>query len=210
MDPMLPQPDKAPPAKHAEEYLKDEVKSARNGIGGLLLIGHTLCRTVQVFSRVPGSCGGLMLFAWIPAVGAQAYYFQGNLELHGRQDAIDFEWLILAQTVWWSTGLLMTMVGRHRVAESNRGRGVLGSFLPGWSPAAVGMISDAVVGGALTALLFGFDSPAAAGWYQMMLALLLFCHSFEYACRWLIQQRIRAAQRRAQSWRKNVRGTHYL
>ena len=203
--------DKAPPpTKEAEEYLRDEIKSVRNGIGGFLIAGFTVSRTLQIFSRKPGSSGIMLLLAWIPAAFIQHFYFLGCVENYGRTDATPYELLILVQLAMWFCGVLIFLSRNKAPKHRSLGNGLLGKLFPHTAPNKVGIISDAAIGLLLIVLLHALQSPTQAGWYQAITCWTLFCHGCIYLHGWSLRQRVKAAKRRAKHWRKDVRGRHHL
>ena len=205
--------DKQPPQKESEEYLEEEIKSARNGFGGLLIAGFALARTLQVFSRTPGSCGVLLLAAWLAAVAVQAVYFQGHIEKHGVIDATPYHWMLVAQSLPWSVGCLMTVFRSRRrrpIPDRELGRGILSSHLPKLSITAAGVVSDIAIGCVLIVALHLLGSPVQAGWYQVITGWAVFCHSCVFLRGWSYRQRVRAAAKRSKSWRNDVRGRHHV
>lgn len=213
MDSMPPSIDKPPPTKQTEDYLKEEIKSIRNGIGGFLLAGFTVGRTLQVFSRAPGSCGVLLHFAWIVGIFIQGFYFIGHVETHGRVDASPYELLICIQVMLWVIGLIITLrsdVRSKKIDPRYLGRGVLKANFPKANDVLIGVVSDILQG----LLIIGFfnlvGSPVQAGWYKFILVWVLVCHACAYLRGWSYRRRVRSAMKRSASWREDVRGRHEL
>lgn len=206
-------PDRPPPTKQPEEYHEEEMRSLRNGIGGFLIAGITVCRTVQVFSRTPGSAGSILVAAWAAGVLVQGFYFHGHMQLHGRVDLIPFELLIAIQAAWWLLGLVVTFARLYQgsqASDSDLGRGVLTPYFPQLSSNAVGIVSDVSIGLLLAAAFRLFASPVQSNWYLVMVGWLLICHFALFLHRWYLGRRILAAKNRAVGWRDEVRGRHNL
>ncbi|RCS46477.1 hypothetical protein DTL42_16095 [Bremerella cremea] len=206
-------PDRPPPTKQPEEYHEEEIRSIRNGIGGFLIAGFAMGRTLQIFSRSPGSAGSILVAAWAFAVFVQGYYLHGHTQLHGRIDAIPFELLIAAQVVWWLVGLVLTFVHilyRTQARDSDLGRGVLSCYFPRLSTTAAGIVSDVGIGLALAALLRLFASPVQSNWYLIMVGWILICHFAFFLHQWYLRKRVHAAKLRSAGWRTEVRGRRQL
>lgn len=206
-------PDRPPPTKQPEEYHEEEMRSLRNGIGGFLIAGLTVCRTVQVFSRTPGSAGSIFVAAWAAGVLVQGFYFHGHMQLHGRVDLIPFELVIAVQSGWWLLGLLVTFARLYRgnqASDSELGRGALTPYFPQLSSYAVGIVSDVTVGLILAGFFRLFASPVQSNWYLVMVGWLLICHFALFLHQWYLGRRILAAKNRAVGWRDEVRGRHNL
>lgn len=206
-------PDKPPPNKLSDEYLQEEIKSARNGIGGFLIVGFMLGRNIQVFSRLPGTSGLYLVLAWPLAAGLCGFYLHGHAEQFGATDAIPFQWVIVIQSLIWALGLPVTLwrctIGK-RINEQEIGEGFLfrrSQRLTRWT---AGVWSDIVAGAVLVGLLFAFDSPVQAKFYLVVLGWLACCHGCVLFRDLLWKARIRAAKRRANAWHEDVRGRHYL
>lgn len=206
-------PDKPPPSNLSEDYLREEIKSAKNGIGGLLMIGFSVARTIQVFSRVPGTAGVTMLMIWMLGIGLQAAYLIGHEEKFGQVDATECVWLIVAQLGWWTLGAIRELFRTKRqtqIAVNEPGRGVLCRLLPFVSHDMGGAISDVVIGALLVVGLHAVGSPIQAGTYQVILGLTVFCHLCVFGQRLSYRLRVNAARKRARNWKKDVRGRHYV
>lgn len=206
-------PEKAPPSRLTEEYVKEEINSAKNGIGGLLIIGFSVARTIQIFSRVPGTAGVTHLATFFLGSGLQAFYLVGHQQQYGRVDATDFQWLLVAQFACWFVGFAALMVrGRKspRIRPNEAGRGLLSRYLPFLSHDVAGVVSDTLVGAALIGILYAIGSPIQANTYIVILGLTLFCHACVLGQRFSYRQRVRYAQRRAAKWPERVSGRHYL
>lgn len=203
--------DRRPPNKESEEFVKEEIKSARNGIGGFLIAGLTVCRTLQVLSRVPGSSGLYLNLAWVAGATIQGFYLYGHVQKYGRLDAISFEAFLILQYFWWLADVAVRVWFSRKRAASGRlyqGRGV---FFGHWMRDDVaGLASDLVVGLGLILFFRLFACPTLANWYSVILGWTVFCQGFMFARELWIRLRIRAARRRAAYWQKDVRGRHYL
>ncbi|MCA9178415.1 MAG: hypothetical protein KDB14_28335 [Planctomycetales bacterium] len=206
--------DLPPPDKQAQDFLKDEIKSARNGIGAFMILGFSLARSIQVFSRVPGSSGLYFQLAWTIGVALQGFYLAGHVEIHGRVDAVPFEYLLILQGACWLVSFFILAVhwtlSTRPPHDKAMGRGLLTRHLPGLSEQKGGIVSDVAVGGLLIVLLLALRCPVQAACYRFMLGWTLCCHLAIYLRDAQYRWRIRTAHRRAARWRDDVRGRHYL
>lgn len=203
--------DRQPPDKKAEQFLKEEVKSARNGVGGFLIAGLAVCRTLQVFSRVPGTTGLYSQLAWLAGATIQGFYLFGHTEKYGRIDRISFESILTLQYLWWLVGVgIAVWSSRRRTANARLypGRGI---FFAHWMrDDFAGLGSDAVIGIGLIVLFRVFGCPTLANWYSVILGWTVLCHALLFGHELWIRLRIRAAKRRSAYWNKQVRGRHYV
>lgn len=206
-------PDKPPPNKLAEDFLKEEIKSARNGLGGFLIAGFAVSRNIQIFSRQPGTAGLHLILAWPVGAGLCGFYLYGHAEKFGEIDSLHPAWLLALQGIVWAAGVLITIwnsfFGR-RISVQELGEGFLFRTSHRLSRRATGIGSDLVVGTALVAVLFALDSPVQARCYLVILGCLSMCHACVLVRDLLYRLRIRDAKRRAGRWHEDVRGRHYL
>lgn len=206
-------PNRLPSYQESDACPDEAIQSIRNGIGGFLIAGLAIGRTLQVFSRVPGSVGRNLVLAWIVAAFVQGYYMYGHLQLHGRIDALPFELLIAVQTGWWFVGLVLTAGHRFHQTQphnSDLGCGVLSLYFPQLSPITAGIVSDVAVGLALAGLLRLCASPILSNWYLVMVGWILICHFALILYQWYLGKRVQHAKRRSDGWRTEVRGRHSL
>lgn len=206
-------PNKPPPTGTPEDYHREEIKSAKTGVAILLIIGFGMARTIQVFSRWPGTSGVVMMLLWPAGLVVEGTYLLQHLEEYGRIDATDCRDLIAAQFAVYAVGLVVRLF-RHRDAptinQHDPGRGVLCWMLPFASHDVGGAISDLVVGATLIGIFHALGSPIQAGTYQVILGLTVFCHVCVLGQRLSHRLRADAARRRARNWRGDVKGRHYV
>lgn len=202
--------------RETEEYVRDERKSAKNGLGGLLFVMYSAARIVQVFSRVPGTPGDYMLFATMIGIGLQAYYLVGHEEMHGSVDATDFRLMLAIQIVWFLVGVVSHICrGWHSKGHSrpsDQGSGIL-RFLTRRSPflaPAADVLSDLLVGIAIISLLDHLGSQVQAITYAVALAATCVCHVAAWGRRTVMSYRLAYAMRRSSRWHRDVRGRHSL
>ena len=203
--------DRQPPNKESEEFVKEEIKNARNGIGGFLIAGLAVCRTLQVFSRIPGSSGLWLSLAWMAGTVIQGFYLYGHVQKYGRIDAIPFEAFLTLQYLWWLADVAVRIWLSRKQSKPARlyqGRGV---FFRHWMRDDIaGPASDVVVGLGLILFFRLFGCPTLANWYSVILGWTVFCQGFLFAHELWLRLRIRAARRRATRWQKDIRGRHYV
>ncbi|APZ93411.1 hypothetical protein [Fuerstiella marisgermanici] len=203
--------DRQPPNKQSEEFVKEEIKSFRNGIGGFLIAGLTVCRTLQVFSRIPGSSGLWLNLAWIAGAAIQGFYLSGHVQKYGRVDVISFEAFLTFQYLWWLVDVAIRIWfsrKRSRPARLYQGRAI---FFRHWMRDDIaGVASDVVVGVGMITFFRVLACSTLANWYSVILGWTVFCQGFLLARELWIRLRIRATRRRAAYWQKDVRGRHYV
>lgn len=170
------------------------LKDYQAGMNLALILMFSINRSVQIWSRVPGSTGS-WFYGWLYFVGLglQAWYYEVNGQATGYYDAIG--WLTFA---WFS----VMWFGIHGVVRSfhfarglrfhsyEPGRGIFDWMFPNWKPGSASLASDLAVSMALSIVLAIVRSPILSGWYAAM-------------CLWLIlaQVWIKASHsRRHQEW----------
>ncbi|MEM9409652.1 MAG: hypothetical protein AAGA30_00975, partial [Planctomycetota bacterium] len=188
----------------------EEIKSARNGLGGFLIAGFSVGRTCQIFSRKPGTCGRLLLGAWVVGIGIQWFYFTGHVDKYGPIDATPFELLLLIQAVLWVVDCISMLAKKRQPGDKELGVGLLSNLLPKSSLFVSGLISDVVTGLAIYGLLIAVESPVQANWYLAITVWIVFCHFCIAFKAFTYRQRVRAAVKRSKRWRKDVKGRHYV
>ena len=193
--------DRPPPPKSAEEYLKEEFKSARTGVAVLLVVSYTLGRSVQLFSRKPGTSGGVPIVGSMIAIVAFSCYYVVTVQELGREDAIGLEYLILASLIWLVIDFAKaTFRRRSAVGDYCLGRGILWRWLPNMSFRSVGFSSDLVVASTAGLFFHWMDSPIQANWFAAMIAWLSITHAW-YLIRVIsIRQRMKRAIARSSFW----------
>lgn len=181
------------------DFAKQEAANAKMGIGLFLLGIFMICRSVQVFSRVPGTCGPLFVLGNILCMIFQFWYCQAAVDAYG-QDAIGVEWMFGIQVFWAVYGIFRTAVHRFRGYEfefAEIGIGFLYRWMPNSGAASIGLASDMLVASTLCVVFHLFDSPVLGGWYLTMICCLAIGHSWLHARDKVELQRIKAAQSRA-------------
>ncbi len=192
------------PGKYEQpDYFKDEMKSARTGLGLLLLTIFTLGRSVQVFSRIPGTVGPAFLLAHLVSMFVQYWFYVGTVEHSGETDMIGIGWIIGAQFVWFAYGVCQTFRFRRLgidVEFKDLGIGILQTRYPQMTMAQSGVLSDLSIAGAIMLVLFAFGSPISGVWYLVMIFALLFAHAWMEFRHRDGMQRMKDAKTRAQEW----------
>lgn len=190
--------------KQPEDFLAQETKSARNGIGGFLILGFSLARTLQLLSRTPGTAALHVHGSWLFGAGLLGFYLHGHHELHGRADVVPWEVFMVFQAVLFLVGSI-----ERELSPSPLGRGVLTSRLPGLSPRVCGVISDTVIGVAIAGGLYLTGNPVLSSCMQVVLGWTLACHTAVLVRDELHRMRINEAKKRARHWHDQVRGRHF-
>ncbi|MEM8669445.1 MAG: hypothetical protein AAGG48_18110 [Planctomycetota bacterium] len=206
-------PDKPPPNELSEEYLQEEIKSARNGLGAFLIAGFAVGRNIQVFSRQPGTAGLYLLVAWPLGAALCGFYLFGHAEKYGEIDKIHPAWLLALQGGLWALGALMTgwnAIFGKRIPDQELGKGFLFRHSSRLTKRAAGAASDLIIGLCLLGVLYALNSPVQARCYAAILGWLQLCHLCVFLRDWLFRIRLRETKQRARRWHKDVRGRHYV
>lgn len=212
-DELLPwTPDKPPPNKLSEEYLQEEIKSARNGIGLLLIVGFTMGRHIQVMSRRPGTSGILLVAAWPLGACISCFYLAAATGDRDSAEATPFLGFMVVQGAFWLVSFvkaLATSIDRQPHFRA-LGEGFLARHIPGLDQRMAGIASDFLVGVLMVVGLYTIESPVVGNCYLGIFGLLMLCHGCVYFRDLQWRGRIRSAQKRATNWHEDVRGRHHL
>ena len=200
------------PEKYEQPDLaKDEARSARTGLGLLLIAVFTIGQSIQVFSRVPGTSGPIFILAHLISVLLQVVYYTANVDAIGQSDSIGIVIPIAAQTIWLVYNIIALIQWRLRgiEAEINQlGVGTLYRWMNGRSAAEVGFASDMFFGTAITACCFLLSSPILGNWYLVATLGLLFAHLWMDFRQRREMQRFKNAKSRAEEWSYRI-NQHY-
>lgn len=208
MDDSLSHVSKPPPDNKPEDYIKEEIKSARNGLGLVLILGFSLGRTSQIFSRKPGTSGVIFQFAWVFGAAVQAAWFFSVTDQYGQTDAIPYGWILGIQGFFWLRDICKKQP--RRIGFKHLGTGVFEEKLTRLSPAAAGVVSDILVSLFIAMIFHLLQCPMQSGWYLTITAWISFCHACVVLQGWIYRIRLGDARRRAKHWQNDVKGRHYL
>jgi hypothetical protein len=202
MDQNLPPTERMPDIKRSEEFYKEERWSARNGVGGFLMLGYALSRTLQVFSRWPGTESPFICALWAIGAMIQGGYLWAHREAYGQLDIVPFEFFLAVQFVAW-----ILSVGRIFITPRDQLRnrsiwelGQAKGFKRVADPEVAGVYSDCAIGGVFIAMFYLLGSPTLAGWYQVILGWSVVCYLFMEGHKHHTRYRIQHAYRRANSF----------
>ncbi len=190
-----------------QDHIKQEMESYRFGLGAVLIFVFTIGRSVQIFSRIPGTSGAIFVLAWLGSFIAQAWYYQVNVDASGTPDLIAIEWMLLIQAVFFLVGLVILICRQVRGEEVDPfviGTSIFSRLLPNIKPANQDAASDMIVAAGLSLFFFALDSPIQGGWYRAMLFWMLIGHLWLAACERIQSRRLRNAQRRAAYWSRRL------
>lgn len=200
--------DKAPPMKTAEEFLKEEVKSARNGIAVFLVIAFIFCRIVQIFSRRPGTSGAVMMvgsaFSLVPFI----IFYDERVQETGTPDKIGPGVFIIAFFTLLVIDYAYAFYDSRksaRIPSRALGQGRLHWIFPGVRPALVGFVSDMAFCAMLMASLEAFDCPIQYEYFRIITAWVILTHLAMAMQHWWFTGRIRQTHKRATYYHKQVR-----
>jgi len=185
------------------DYAKEQVESARFGLGVFLMFIFTIGRSVQLFSRVPGTSGPGLVLASLFSILTQVWYYQMNVDASGSSDSIAIEWVFLVQIVWFLYCVCATIWNQlpgYGLDLTDIGVGIFRRWLPNSENSVVGFVSDMALAIGLACFFFAFDSPILGGWYRAMVVWLLIGHVWLKARNDIELQRIKNARSRAEYW----------
>ena len=161
-------------------------------------------RTVQIFSRIPGTTGGAffgiyLVIGWV----IQLFYVQMNIEASGRMDAMPellwfwgpFAWLVVHRCCYFRNRF------RGRVVHSaSEGIGILYRWLPAWSVGSVGLASDILVALVMGLIFHLTDNPILGSWYIAMIVWLIVAHAITLGWMHMQMERFDDAQIESEAW----------
>lgn len=195
------------------ENMKNHQQELQNGWALVMVLIFSVTRTVQLFSRVPGTCG-MWHFGVIYVLGfvIQLLYYQMNVEASGQLDAIPD-----AVFIFGNLGVLMfhNLAGWWRWSKGYRchswcsGLGVLHRFMPRSSDTAVAVISDILVAALLSGICYLFACPILSGWYLSMIGWCLLAQGVLAARKSFQLQRLDDAQFESDAWSADLRERQY-
>lgn len=200
--------DKAPPMKTAEEFLKEEVKSARNGIALFLLVAFTFCRFIQVHSRRPGTSGVVMMIASMFSVVPFIIFYEQRVLEKGVPDSFGPGALVTAFLILLAVDFYYAMKNtgkKIRIPARSLGRGKLDWLFPKAPPALVGFLSDMASCLFLILLVSLFNCPIQEEYLRIMAAWLVLTHAAMAIQFWWFAGRIRQTRKRATYYHKQVK-----
>lgn len=184
-----------------QESLAD--MSAGIGIALSLLFGVN--RTVQIWSRQPGTTG-TWYFGFYYFVGAmfQAWYCELNLYASMRSDQIPPHFIIGMSVVWFAVhGISRAcfFLRGVRFHSYDPGIGFLAPLCPPtWRCDNVGLLSDLTTAIGLSLAFRFFASPILSGWFAAMSVWLIVAHAWSHARDERMQIARDDAQIEAQQW----------
>lgn len=192
------------PGKYEQpDFAKDEVNSARTGLGIVLLGCFTFGQSIAAFSRIPGSAGGFFVMAQLLCIIAQAFCYEAFAESSGEPDALGIALPLFIQLVWFVVVIVATIRWRSKGFEavtSQPGVGILHKWMPGQSLIKINLASDLVVAIPLIAVCFVSQSPILGRWYLAAIAALVFTHLWMDWQQRSEMNRMKYARRRAEQW----------
>ncbi|MCA9194634.1 MAG: hypothetical protein KDB03_22840 [Planctomycetales bacterium] len=181
----------------------------QGGFALLVFLIFSVNRSVQVFSRIPGTTG-LWFFAfffWF-GLGIQAYYYYANVQALARLDAIPEMWFVYTQIAWLQVHTLMrfvTWLRGYRLHSYEPGLGLLHRVLKRWDADWMGLASDVLVAGALGVACHAMDCPIHSGWYFAMIPWLIIGKIVISARDQLRLQRMQDTQIEASVWSQRLK-----
>ena len=172
----------------------------------ILIFGVT--RTVQLFSRVPGTTGSWFfgMAFWI-GFGIQLFYYQVNVQSSGQFDAIPDRLFVYAIIGWL---ILHAVCRSHNRSKGMRchsfspGLGIFYRWLPNTPEHRIGLISDMATAALLGALGYFFGCPILGSWYLSMTIWLLMAQGCLHARDRYRTQRMDDARIETDAWTRQL------
>ena len=147
----------------------------------LALIGiFAVNRTVQVWSRYPGSTGS-WFYGWVFFVGLllQAWYCQINTNAVNRADFVSIEVIAFVSILWFAIhGVIRSfhLLRGLRLHSYEPGQGVFHWMFPTWNSGFQALASDVITAVLLSIWLWLIGSPVLSSWYTFVCFWLLIGH----------------------------------
>lgn len=166
-------------------------------------------RTVQIWSRTPGTTG-TWFFAIYFVAGSiiQSWYCQVNEEAAAHRDLIPYVAIAGLSLFWFSVhGIIhawLVLRGK-RFHSFEPGVGILNSMFPNWSSASASLGSDLIVAMCISISLLLLQSPILSGWYAALCIWLLVSHYWLVARDARRQQTWVDSQFEAENWSEQIR-----
>ena len=187
-----------------QAYAKVQAESYQMGFAALKTLLLSICRTVQVFSRQPGTCGPLAYLVWPVGVFFQICYYTANVDATGSVDWFGLELLLGIQLFWLLCGVPFAIYYRFfRNAEFSfydSGFGILQLPFQKKDLASINFMSDFAVAGLLSTFFYLVDSPIIGSWYRAMILWVIFAHAWSHASGNFQMMRFRQTQSYATYW----------
>ncbi|MCA9217974.1 MAG: hypothetical protein KDB27_33115 [Planctomycetales bacterium] len=172
--------------------------SIADGITLALMIVFSLTRTVQLFSRLPGTVGPWFLSVfYIVGLSIQLYYCEMKAATTGVLDLVPTT-LFLSVCILWHFvhGVFRRLaVAKGAVFHSYEpGLGVLCYLYHGWKLWQIGLISDLAVASTLSFVFYVLRCPHLSSWYLSMIPWLLVGQAYLFVRERFERQTVNDAQ----------------
>jgi len=188
---------------------QDQLCDMSTGFNIALMLLFSVNRTVQIWSRVPGTTGTWFLGLYFFFGGMlQTWYCGVNEQASMRTDSIPPCFVLGLSIIWFA---VHGIVRGYQFLQGTRfhsyepGQGVLAPFLPSWQSDSVGFASDAVTAVGLSLAFALFASPGLSGWYASMCFWLIVAQLWSHARDRRMQQARIDAQVEAEQWSNSQR-----
>lgn len=185
----------------------------QGGVGLAIFAIFSVTRSVQLFSRLPGTTGPWFfgVFFWI-GLFIQLWYYQANVQASGRFDAIPDMLIIYLQFAWlvvhWGWRKWTWLKG-YRLHSYEPGLGVLHRVLPTWPAEWMGLASDIFVAAALGGICYLANCPILGSWYLAMIPWLLIAQAVIQGRDYMRMQRMDDARIESDEWTRRLREQHH-
>ncbi len=151
---------------------QESLVSLKDGMIVGLTIIFSLSRTVQIWSRLPGTTGD-WFYGWMFAVGIaiSAWYYELNVQASQAIDFIEWRAMAILSGMWFGVHGVVRAIRQLqgvRFHSYEPGVGVLDRFLSRIAPQYAGVISDIATAFALGVVFRCMGCPIQSGWYFAM------------------------------------------
>lgn len=164
------------PKQDNQKYLHD----LNQGAGIAIIAISGVSRSVQLWSRIPGSCG-TWYFGWVYLVGLfiQGLHYQLSVLATTRFDRVPLTSTACLAIFWLSVHSIAGSIYRNRGLRFHSyepGAGILHCWFPAGRSSAIALGSDLVTAVGFSSVLWVLNSPIQSRWYAWMCVWLIVGH----------------------------------
>ncbi len=155
-----------------ENQKQESLVDFSTGMTLALTVVFSVSRSVQIWSRVPGSTGS-WFYGWmfVVGLGINVWYYQANVQACQARDFIGLAYVAEASIAWFGVHGIVRLFNNRGTVPSHSyepGVGILFWLMPALSASTVAIVSDLCVALLLGCVLSLLGSPIQAGWYFAM------------------------------------------
>ncbi len=188
---------------------KQQLRDLSNGMALTISAIFAVNRTVQIWSRIPGTTGP-WFFGWLLPIGMciQGYYYQVNVSTT-REDVMPFGFVVGLTLIWLCIhGVKHSLFRQHGLNfhSYEPGSGVLYGMAPRWSLSKFNLASDLFVAAGLSLCLHLLGCPILGQWYAFICVWLPLGQLWIHARDSHRRRKWMDAQIEAQDWSEQLKG----